>query len=313
MTATGRDCAVMMACDANYLPYALHLAWQMHGWSPGRGFDILIVTDHEVTLPGWAQSAGIRHERLSPGPAWSAVPHGPFGPAVYLALSAVQQLSGRYRRILKLDSDIWFEGGDLDRLLRLDLGHHPFGAVLDVMNFHAAFNTHAREFRDRGLPERPYFNSGVILFDTAACVAQDLEQRLLNRARAEGDRLWLADQTLLNLVVAGDFAQLSPVWNWVSGAVLPLVTHRFPIRFRHFIGREKPWRDPAGVLDARYAAGYQTFFRTFLPEAEPLIPPWPSAPLGFREVGRIVLDNLKSQGKVDKVLSRFPDEWHVEI
>ncbi len=210
MTAD-HDSAVMMACDSNYLPFALHLAWQIHVWNPERQFDILIVTFAETTLPDWA--------------------------------------------------------------------------VRDVMHFYAPYNPQAREFRDRGMPAHPYFNSGVILFDTAAYRAQDLNRRFLDRSAEEGDRVWLYDQTLMNLVLAGRFAELWPVWNWVCTAFLPWVTHRYPVRFRHFIGAPKPWRDSRGTLDARFAAGYAAFFRNFRPKhcpgsRNPAVPRWAFARSG---------------------------------
>ena len=308
---TARDCAVMMACDASYLPFALHLAWQIATRNPARRFDILVVTAAPVTLPDWAVAAGIHAVVLPLPSAWAALDGGKFGPAVFLPFAAVPQLAPHYRRILALDSDIWFEGGDLDRLLRLDLGPHAVAAARDVMFFYGPYNPHAREFRERGMPAHPYLNSGVILYDTAAFAAQDMERRLLDRAQAEAGKLWLADQTLMNLVLAGRFAELAPAWNWVSTAFLPLVSQRYPVRLRHFIGEAKPWRDPQRQLDAGYAAGYADFFRSFLPGTQIPIDSTPGRQLDFRAVGNVVLDHLKSRAKVQAMLSRFPDEWHV--
>ncbi len=309
--AADHDHAVMMCCDTNYLPYALHLAWQIHTWSPDRSFDILIVSGSDLELPGWAVAAGIRQVTLAMDPDWARVDSDRFGPAVYLPLSAIAQLAPRYRRILALDSDIWFEGGDIGRLLRLDLGPHALGAARDIMYFFAPYNEHAREFRDRSMPAHPYFNSGVVVYDTAAYVAQDLERRFLDRGVTESGRMWLVDQTLMNVVLAGRFAEISPVWNWVSTAFLPLVSHRYPIRLRHFIGGQKPWRDAKRELDARFAAGYAEFFRVFLPDALPRIGDPEGDQLTFRELGNIALNYLKSRTKVDRTLSRFRDEWHV--
>jgi len=305
------DCAVILGCDATYLPFSLHLAWQIATRLPLRGFDILILSATPLTLPDWTLAAGIRPEVLPLSVEWAALDGGKFGPAVFLPFAAIPRLALRYRRILALDGDIWFEGGDLDRLLRLDLGPHAVAAARDVMFFYGPYNPHAREFRERGMPAHPYLNSGVILYDTAAFAAQDLERRLLDRAQAEAGKLWLADQTLLNLVLAGQFAELAPAWNWVSTSFLPLVSRRYQVRLRHFIGDAKPWRDTHRQLDAGYAAGYADFFRSFLPEAQILIDTAPGPQLDFRAIGNIVLDHLKSRAKVQSMLSRFPDEWHV--
>lgn len=309
-TTDSVDCAVMMACDANYLPFALHLAWQIASRSPDRRFDLLIVMHAACDLPPWATAAGIRLEVVPPSPPWSSLDPGRFGPAVYLPFQTVKALTGRYRRILALDSDVWFEGGDLDRLLRLDLGPHPLGAVRDAMML-SQDNLHAPELKRAGLGPATYFNSGVLLYDTAAWAAQDWDRRCLDVVTAQAGNLWLADQSVLNIAFHGRFAELSLTWNWTMNYQVLLATHRFPVHFRHFVGTVKPWKDVWGKLDARFHQGYADFFRAHLPEGLAKLQPRRQAPLTFREVGQMALDYLKGQGRITAACERFADDWDV--
>ncbi len=305
------DCAVTMGCDSNYLPYALHLAWQIAVKAPRRRFDILILTLVPLPLPDWAEAMGIRNVAMPLRPPWAACDPQQFGPALYLYLSAIPDLAGRYRRILKLDSDIWYEAGDLDRLLHADIGSHPLAAVRDVIALYRERRGHATEFKDRGLPAFRYLNAGVQIIDTAAWVTQEMERRLLDTHAAEGAKLLLADQTLLNLTLRGRFAELAPCWNWMSNSRLNLATFRYAPRFRHFCGINKPWRDPHGMLEARFRDGYADFFRTFLPEALPRLEDPTTALWGLRDATRAVIDYAKGRDLIRLALARFRDEWTV--
>ena len=98
-------------------------------------------------------------------------------------------------------------------VLDADLGPHAVGAVRD----HIQWRSPARrptQFRRFGWPTAPYLNSGVMLMDLPACRAMDLLPRAVDLGRREKARLVGHDQTLINCLLRGAFAELSPVWNW---------------------------------------------------------------------------------------------------
>lgn len=307
------DAAVVLACDANYLPYTLHLAYQMVLAHPGRNFDILVASEAPLSLPDWAAEAGVtnfvppdftRAGRL-------ALHH--LTRSTYLCLFLPDALADRYRRVLYLDSDIYLEAGGLDRLMRLDLGPHAVGAVQDIDSLLDATH-HAPEYRAIGEPAHAYLNAGVLLFDTQAWRAARLLDRCLTLALEKPAVQVKHDQSLLNGALLGQFAELSPVWNWMCNQRFPLLTRSYPVRVRHFIGGTKPWRDPTGRHDARFAAAYAAFFHRTMPEA---LDKMRVAAPGLRlmpidAMARLVLDQHRMRKRLTSELARFRDDWDVK-
>ncbi len=305
--------AIVLTCDAGYLPFALHLARQLLYHCPNRGFDLLIASESALNLPGWATDGGIRNVVI-PDATWiDALPIRQLSRAAYLRLCLPEVLGDTYRRILYLDSDMYFEGGDLDRLLDLPLGDHPLGAVTDIDQFYdPAF--HAREFKALRLPALRYFNAGVLLMDSAACRRDSLLQRCTDFARDEVKACVLHDQSLLNGVLQGRFAELAPGWNWQSAAHLPFATLAYPVRFRHFVGRVKPWNDPGGVFDPRYRESYTGFFRNLMPDEQARVSPGPNpALIELDHLVRRLISHARRRKVITAGLARFADEWEVKL
>jgi hypothetical protein len=305
------DCAVALTCDAAYLPWALHLARQIVLASPARDFDVLIVSAQPLALPDWAAQAGIRNlvsDALENGPN---LPTRWLPNSTYLRLYLARDLANRYRRILYLDCDMFFEGGDLSRLLRIDLGRHPLAAVQDVMCM-VIPNHHGVELRAIGAPPSRTMNAGLLLIDTAAWNADRVLERCLDLGTTKPEIFVKHDQALLNGVFQGAFAELSPVWNWQLNQRFPLLSRRFPARIRHFIGPDKPWKDPAGKLEARIRLAYAEFVRAIMPEA-PLVqgPVPPLVPLDV--LARHVLDQYRMRKQLEGQLARFRNEWDVKL
>lgn len=307
------DCAIALCCDAAFLPYTLHLAHQIVLAHPQRDFDLLIASAAPLALPDWALQAGIANLVVADRWGLSDLPSQRLPGSAYLRLALAAELAGRYRRLLYLDSDMFLERGGLDRLMRLDLGPHVAGAVLDVDPLLQP-KFHASEFRVQGLGPLAYFNSGLLVIDLPRWQDEDVLARGLDLAARVPAVMRLHDQSLLNGVLRGAFAELSPVWNWMCNRRFILLTRSHTPRLRHFIGGSKPWADPGGVQDARFAASYADFFRRWLPEAPPPVRP----PPGFRlmpvdELARVVLDQHRMRKRLAEQLSRFADDWEVKL
>lgn len=303
------DYAVVLSCDQSFLPWALCLARQVCLLNPLRAFDVLIATRGALVLPDWAQALGIAVHQSGdlPTAVQAAVPVRQVWPLYRLALP--RELGDRYRRILYLDSDILAEGGDLNRLFGIDLGPHPLGAVLDAPAFSNPAHQ-APEFRMMQLPAWPYFNAGVMLIDVARYLADRVEERAFDLCLQHGQILPFADQSSLNLVLRGRFAQLAPCWNWQASRRLPFGSFRYPVFLRHFIGPVKPDRYKGQNLPAAYNQTYRDFLTQLMPEALPKLAPAPDpVPLTLGEIARFTVEHLRSRPTLAALLARHADPY----
>lgn len=307
------DAALVMASDLAYLPYALHLAWQVCCRCPVRQFDILIASEGNLDLPDWARQHGIRAVRVGQLPWIDDLPVQRLGRESYLRLALPGLLADRYRRLLYLDCDVFLESGDLDRLMRVPMGGHAVAAVRDINWFNDAAY-HAPEFAAQGLGPLPYFNAGVLVIDTDAFVRADLLTRGCALAKRNPAIMRVQDQSLLNAILQGRFAELAPGWNWMANAGLPFVSHGLPIRLRHFIGPIKPWSDHKGRYDRRFHDSYADFLRMRMPAGAQGAEAGP--PVGLTTLDsavRLVIAHARHRKRLEAVVARFSDEWEVKV
>ena len=182
------DVAVIIACDARYLPYAAVPALQLAA-QPARGFDVLIGSQQRVELPQSLASAGIASfGAVDPDLAGSLPGDARRSLATYMDVFAARAMAGVYRRILVLDADVVIDGGDPARLMSADMRGRAIAAVRDNRQWRNPGKL-APEFRTMGWKAAPYFNAGVVMADPAAWVAQDLPARSAAFARDHLARL----------------------------------------------------------------------------------------------------------------------------
>ena len=201
------DCAVAFCCDRNYYHLALFMVWKIAHYNPQRRFDFVISSREELALPEWAQTLGVILHRTGdlPPHAETARYIGSMAPLYRLTL--VRDLGQKYRRILYLDSDMFVEGGDINRLFEVNIGTHAIGAVLDAPFFYTA-KYHAKEFVIARLPAHPYVNTGLQLIETRVYAEQEVERRSFDICKTHPDAILLTDQSLTNLAIRGYFALL---------------------------------------------------------------------------------------------------------
>ena len=305
------DRAVVFACDANYLPMALHAAAQLAALHPARDFDICLATmDDPLALPPSLAPLGLRAVRIEA--------HGAFDDlktdrrrtaSAYLRLALPGAFAADYRRLLYLDSDVFVQGGDVSALLRAELRGRPLAAVRDTIQWRTP-SRRPEAFRILGLPHARYFNSGLMLMDLDAILARDLPARCLTLARGEGRRLPGHDQNLLNATLHGDWAELSPVWNWQDTWATRLFETLVDPHIVHFIGSKKPWSPKGRDLPPRWRRSYARFFAEHLPERA--LPPEPAPRLpATGDLARLLLKHLVSARRMAAYLDRFESDLAV--
>jgi hypothetical protein len=304
--ATSRK-AVAFCCDANYLPYALFSASQIAMLHPGRDFDICLCHTGPLVVPASLARHGFRTIRIDCAGVFDG-----FGldarrtASTYLRLAMPDALAGDYDRLLYLDSDIFVQGGDIGALLEAPLGPHPAGAVRDNIQWRTPQRM-APEFKSFGQTNAPYLNAGVMLIDVSAWRAAGILDGALAFGAAHAGQMLRNDQTLLNVVLHRNWAELSPVWNWQYSAQARLHEPMLDVHIIHFIGPRKPWADAEGELPPRFAGALRTFLADHLPDH-------PGIRAG-RDPGRnsglmrkMLFRHLLNLSKTQRFLARFPTD-----
>ncbi len=297
--------AVVMACDKNYAPYALFLASQIASSHPDRNFDICIFSQDVLELPAGLAELGITLEMI---PGQNPFSNGPnqsrHGAAAYLRLLIPPLVINRYKRLLYLDSDVFLAGLGIERLFSIDMLDAPIAAVRDNQQWRTP-NRLVSEFKTLGLTCYPYFNSGVLLIDVERYLSEGILAQCLDLLAKHPAALIRHDQSLLNVVMKGRWAELSPVWNWQYTWSSRFFADVAEPRLIHFIGPCKPWKDTMNRLPARFRSSYAHFLKTHYPtrneaarvDAQAL--GWPT------DIGKILFKHLLSYVQMKRYLDRF--------
>ena len=299
------DVAVIIACDANYLPYAAIPALQL----AGGDYDVLIGGPEPLDLPPFLREAGIAHVAAVDTAILDALPtDARRSIATYMELFFARALRGTYRRILVLDSDVVFERGDPGRLLRADMLGRAVAAVRDNRQWRSPKKL-VREFKQLGRPAAPYFNAGVVMVDTEAWAEAGWSAKAEAFARDQLAGLG-RDQALMNGMLYGDWAEISPLWNWqFTWSSAHLMSMADPC-IVHFIGPHKPWLDSA---DTRIPMRLREDYARILPQHFPDAPRgagldrrhWPAR----GDLRKSLAKQWIAAGPMLDYLARFPDEY----
>ena len=267
--------AVVFFCDAAMFPSAL-FAGKRIADANGDLADVLIFLSQAGPLAGERFGPSVHvvdFDLDSLGLPNRRYKKGPFGIA---RLFIDRVLDGRYRRALYLDSDVFPSGASLAPLLELDLAGHTVAAVRDAGDVVRPGSAQWRRYRNAlGLdPSLPFFNSGMLLIDLETFAHRRIGRRVLD-VIAASTAGGIGDQAALNTILANDWLQVSPRWNWTFATLYGLTATTDPL-VTHFIGRSKAWHDTMGKHAPRYAAemraaltplGFGDFVRTPPPRA----------------------------------------------
>ncbi len=304
--------AIFFCCDQNYLVFATHAAAQIAALHPDRDFDICICYgERPVTIPKSLEFLNIRLCHVQTGDLFQGLRLDP-GKShdVYLRLALPQAFSADYDRILYLDSDIFVQGGNFSALMDVDIAPHPIAAVRDNTQWRTP-GRRPKQFKTLGLPSAPYFNAGVILMDVQRYNAQGLLQKCLELGKAKAEIMIRHDQNLYNSVLQGDWAEISPMWNWQFTWSSLVFAMQIEPHLVHFIGKTKPWKDPKGELSPRFAAAMKIFADAHFPDLNVFQPNGgPLAP-NSAKMRKVLLKHLLSATKTQRYLGRFADDLDV--
>lgn len=115
------------------------------------------------------------------------------------------------------------------------------------------------------------------------------------------------DQTLLNGVLKGDWAELSPVWNWQYSQRAQLFEAMTSANILHFIGPTKPWNALPGRLPPRFGHELARFLDVYFPERRIEVPVGPRPD----QMGKMLVRHFLSRRRMARYLARFPTETSV--
>jgi len=208
---------------------------------------------------------------------------GRFSRAVFRRLFLDEILPTHFERIVTVDSDMLIVRPGLKRLETFDLGDKPLAAAYDMiflMDFKG--DALARQFqrsrRSLGLAlDTPYLNAGLMAIDRAAWRAEKLTERVTKRLRDEPKLYPFMEQDALNAALKGDFAPLSPRFNFMGDFFLLDLERRLEPIVLHFVNAPKPWELGSWRGEARFAENYRAWFAASpWPDLakSPTAPPW---------------------------------------
>lgn len=208
---------------------------------------------------------------------------GRFSRAVFRRLFLDDILPAHFERIVTVDSDMLIVRPGLKRLETFDLGDKPLAAAYDMiflMDFKG--DALARQFqrsrRSLGLAlDTPYLNAGLMAIDRAAWRAEKLTERVTKRLRDEPKLYPFMEQDALNAALKGNFAPLSPRFNFMGDFFLLDLERRLEPIVLHFVNAPKPWELNSWRGEARFAENYRAWFAASpwpgLAKS-PAAPPW---------------------------------------
>jgi lipopolysaccharide biosynthesis glycosyltransferase len=208
---------------------------------------------------------------------------GRFSRAVFRRLFLDDILPAHFERIVTVDSDMLIVRDGLKRLETLDLGNKPLAAAYDMiflMDFKddALSRRFQRSRRALGLAlDTPYFNAGLMAIDRAAWRAEKLTERVVKALRDEPKRYPFMEQDALNATLKGNFAALSPRFNFMGDFFLLDLERLLEPMVLHFVNAPKPWELGSWKGEARFAETYRDWFASSpWPELarSPAKPPW---------------------------------------
>lgn len=304
-----RHKAIAFCCDDRYRPFALFAAAQIVALHPDRDFDICLCDATEPVIPDTLRHLGLRAVALEPGDTFAGFAlDDRRSESAYYRLLLPRRLGAEYARILYLDADVFIQDGDFSQLLDVPLSN-PVAAVRDNPQWRTPRRM-PKEFRTAGLPNAPYFNSGVLLIDIPLWQKHQVEERAIAYGASCNGRLRRHDQTLLNIVLHRDWTEMSPVWNWQYSKAARLHEAVVGANVVHFIGPQKPWNAPHNALPARFAAAMTCFLREHFPERT-IGRTSTHMPVDNKLMVSMLLRHLVNGRRMTRYLSRFPNRYSV--
>jgi lipopolysaccharide biosynthesis glycosyltransferase len=235
-------------------------------------FDIFIFCEESDVEPGYADLDPALKQRIRLTTLDFAAldkglaPKGRFSRAVFRRLFLDRLLPETYPRYVAIDSDMLIVRPGLARLTEFDLGGYAFAAAYDMIFLmdHKG-GPLAREFqgyrRALGLElDTPYFNAGLMTIDRAAWRKAGYAEEAAAQLRSRPERFPFMEQDALNSLVRGNFAPLSPRYNFMGDFFLTGLEAEIEPIVLHFVNQPKPWHYEEWRGEGRFARAYADWF-----------------------------------------------------
>ena len=235
--------SIVVACDDHYaiMLAALLKSIELNSRNDEQ-INIYVVDDGISTKSKQCIQASLRAVWMTIKyiPMLDAVPKGITLPVVpntyplntYIRLLIPYFMPPEVTRVLFMDVDM-IVLGDIGQLWRTDIGHYPIGAVRDTITRYIGNldGGGIANYKELGLKEdSPYFNAGLQLINLPAWRAQNLTERIMQCIRDHAKYAHLGDQYGLNAVLADNWYELDPLWNYMANGDHP---HPYLIHFIH--------------------------------------------------------------------------------
>lgn len=136
---------------------------------------------------------------------------GYFGLTTYNRLFIPELFAGRTNHLIYLDSDMVVRAS-LRELAAIPLNGHVLAAVPGV----SKSANHAKSLSLGHGQQAPYFNAGLMVIDPDQWVKEGIRDRCIAFGMEHPERIQLADQDMLNYVLAGRYQRLPLKWNVVT-------------------------------------------------------------------------------------------------
>jgi lipopolysaccharide biosynthesis glycosyltransferase len=275
--------------DRAFFAPALRAVASLIEAEPDERHEIILVCEAGDVPPGFNRLAGPLRDRIEllaidfTRYDKNLKASGRFSRAVFRRLFLDEILPARFERIVSIDSDMLIVRPGLKRLEGFDLGGRPIAAAYDMI-FYMDFkgDALARRFqrarRSLGLAlDTPYFNAGLMAIHRAEWRRRALAEQVTRALRDAPERFPFNEQDALNATLKGDFAPLSPRFNFMGDFFLIDLERRVEPIVLHFVNAPKPWELKLWRGEARFALSYRDWFLSSpWPELgrAPPAPPW---------------------------------------
>jgi lipopolysaccharide biosynthesis glycosyltransferase len=260
--------------DRTFFPPAVRAIASLIAAEPEGEHEIILVCEPDDVTPGFDRLDPALRERINLTTLdfsrldANLSPKGRFSRAVFRRLFLDEILPPHIDRIVTVDSDMLIVRPGLKRLENFDLGGKPLAAAYDmIFLMHFKGDALARRFERQRMAlglerDTPYFNAGLMAIDRAAWRAERLTERVTKALHDTPERFPFMEQDALNATLSGNFAPLSPRYNFMGDFFLLDLERRLEPLVLHFVNAPKPWQLAAWKGEARFALNYRDWFAT---------------------------------------------------
>ncbi len=304
--------AIVFTVDAKFLPYGLFTIDQIAMLYPDAPFDYIIVTQDDLPDHPLIDAHSIRICNLAKDAVGSDFPHTDrISAATYLRFYIARALPV-YSRLLYLDSDLYIRRGNFPKLLSSDIGNHPLAGARDPVQFRHP-NFHSPDMKGLGLGRFKYLSAGVQLIDTSRYNSMHIGEQAVELAVAKPEKMAVFDQTAINAVLKGGFAELPPIWNWLYGFRTLYFTEIYDPPILHFAGRRKPWNTFGGEIPKRYCDSYRSFFQQHFPKLADTMPAVKPTSENRLTHARYFLNHLNGLRRMVPAMDSFGHDFDIKL